>query len=130
MKAKIERWRTKAKRLKSETYALYLAYRDPRTPWYAKVFAALVLSYALSPIDLIPDYIPILGHLDDFVLVPAGIALALRMIPPEVLREARARSAELMDTDKPTSRAAAAVVVLIWLVFGAILIGALLLRRH
>ena len=101
MKGAIEKWRANAKRLKSDIYALYLAYRDPRTPWYAKLFAALVLSYAFSPIDLIPDFIPLLGHLDDLFLVPVGVALALRMIPPEVLQEARAKSAEIMATDVP-----------------------------
>ena len=123
MKSTLERWQAKAKRLQSETYALYLAYRDPRTPWYAKALAALVLAYAFSPIDLIPDFIPLLGHLDDLVLVPAGLALALRIIPPEVLQEARAKSAEVMATDMPTSRAAAIVVAIIWLMLAALLIG-------
>ncbi len=123
MKATIEKWRTKAKRLKSETYALYFAYRDPRTPWYAKVLAALMLGYAFSPIDLIPDFIPVLGHLDDLVLVPVGIALTLRIIPPEVLQEARAKSAEVMATDVPTSRATAIVVAIIWLMLAALLIA-------
>jgi len=123
VKSTLERWQAKAKRLQSETYALYLAYRDPRTPWYAKALAALVLAYAFSPIDLIPDFIPLLGHLDDLVLVPAGLALALRIIPPEVLQEARAKSAEVMATDVPTSRAAAIVVAIIWLMLAALLIG-------
>ena len=123
MKSTLERWQAKAKRLQSETYALYLAYRDPRTPWYAKALAALVLAYAFSPIDLIPDFIPLLGHLDDLVLVPAGLALALRIIPPEVLQEARAKSAEVMATDVPTSRAAAIVVAIIWLMLATLLIG-------
>jgi len=123
VKSTLERWQAKAKRLQSETYALYLAYRDPRTPWYAKALAALVLAYAFSPIDLIPDFIPLLGHLDDLVLVPAGLALALRIIPPEVLQEARAKSAEVMATDMPTSRAAAIVVAIIWLMLAALLIG-------
>ena len=120
MEGTIEKWRAGAKRLRSETYAMYLAYRDPRVPWHAKAFAALVVSYAFSPIDLIPDFIPILGYLDDLILVPAGIALALRMIPPEVMEEARIRSIEAMTTGRPTNRFAAIVVVLIWLSLAAI----------
>jgi uncharacterized membrane protein YkvA (DUF1232 family) len=75
-------------------HALLLAYRDPRTPWYAKAFAALVVAYALSPIDLIPDFIPVLGQLDDLLLIPLGVALAVRMIPREVLADCRARARE------------------------------------
>lgn len=110
--------RERARRLKSETYALYLAYRDPRVPWYAKLVAACVVGYALSPIDLIPDFIPVLGYLDDLVLIPAGIALALRMIPPEVMAECRerARAAE----GRPTNWAAAVVIIAIWLGLAAL----------
>jgi uncharacterized membrane protein YkvA (DUF1232 family) len=78
--------------LKREVQALVLAARDPRTPWYAKWVVAGVLAYALSPIDLIPDFIPVLGHLDDVVLVPLGVYVAVRLIPPEVLAECRARA--------------------------------------
>ena len=120
MEVAIERWRASTKRLRSETFAIYLAYRDPRVPWHAKAFAALVLGYAFSPIDLIPDFIPILGYLDDLLLVPAGIALALRMIPPEVMEEARVRSVEAMSAGRPINRVAAIVVVLIWLSLAAI----------
>ena len=116
----IEKWRVGAKHLRSETYAMYLAYRDPRVPWHAKAFAAMVVGYAFSPIDLIPDFIPIIGYLDDLVLVPAGIALALRMIPPEVMEEARSRSKEAMTAGRPTNRFAAIVVVFIWLLLAAI----------
>ena len=106
-----------ARRLKVEIYALYLAYRDPRVPWYARVFAALVVGYAFSPIDLIPDAIPVLGYLDDLLVVPLGIALAIRMIPPPVLAECReeARNAE----DRPVNRVAAVVVVTIWIALAA-----------
>jgi uncharacterized membrane protein YkvA (DUF1232 family) len=111
---RLEGW---ARRLKVEIYALYLAYRDPRVPWYARVFAALVVGYAFSPIDLIPDAIPILGYLDDLLIVPLGIALAIRMIPPPVLAECReeARNAE----DRPVNRVAAVVVVTIWIALAA-----------
>ena len=120
MEVAIEKWRASTKHLRSETYAIYLAYRDPRVPWHAKAFAALVIGYAFSPIDLIPDFIPILGYLDDLILVPAGIALALRMIPPEVMEEARVRSIEAKTAGRPTNRFAAIVVVLIWLSLAAI----------
>ena len=90
----VQRWQTAARALKRELYALYLASRDPRTPWYAKAAIAGVLAYALSPIDLIPDFIPVLGYLDDLVLLPAGIWMALRLIPPTVMAESRARAEE------------------------------------
>ena len=101
-----------------ETYALYLAYRDPRVPWYARVFAALVVGYAFSPIDLIPDPIPVLGYLDDLILVPLGIALAVRMIPTEILTECREKGREL--TGKPVNRVAAVAVVAVWLALAAL----------
>ncbi len=109
----MERLKRQARRLKTETYAVYLAYRDPRVPLYARVFAALVVGYALSPIDLIPDFIPFLGYLDDLILVPLGLTLVLRMIPDEVLTECREKARTLED--KPVNRKAAAVVVSIWL---------------
>jgi uncharacterized membrane protein YkvA (DUF1232 family) len=108
-------WKARARQLKAEVYALYLAYRDPRVPWYAKVLAACVVGYALSPIDLIPDFIPVLGYLDDLVLIPLGIALTLRLIPPEVMVECRERARTELATRKPVSRAAAAVILAIWL---------------
>src|SRR5262249_44012957 len=114
----IERLRRRARQLNVETFALYLAYRDPRSPWYARVFTACVVAYALSPIDLIPDFVPVLGLLDDLILVPLGIALALRMIPPDVMRECRKRAQEAHQ--RPISRGAAAVIVAIWLVLAAL----------
>ena len=111
----IERWRSQAERLKMDTYAIYLAYKDSRTPWYARLFAACVVGYAFSPIDLIPDPIPILGYLDDLILVPLGVWIALKMIPPPVLAEYREKAQEAIGQDKPASRAAAAVIVAIWL---------------
>ncbi len=101
-----------------ETYALYLAYRDPRVPWYARVFAALVVGYAFSPIDLIPDPIPFIGYLDDLILVPLGIALAIRMIPAEALAECREKAKE--PSKKPVNRVAAVVVVAVWLALAAL----------
>jgi len=106
-------WKSRAKGLKSEVYALYLACKDPRTPWYAKAFAAMVLGYALSPIDLIPDFIPVLGYLDDLVIVPAGMALLIRMIPKEVLEECRER-ARNASRRKLKNWTAGAIIILIW----------------
>ncbi|MEK9803682.1 MAG: DUF1232 domain-containing protein, partial [Curvibacter sp.] len=86
--------RQRARALKAETYVLYLAARHPRTPWYAKLLVAVVVAYAFSPLDLIPDFIPVLGLLDDLVLIPLGLLLALRLVPPQVLAECRARAQE------------------------------------
>jgi len=118
----VESWKIRARRLKGEIYALYLAYRDPRVPWYAKVFAALVVGYAFSPIDLIPDAIPVLGYLDDLLLVPLGIGLALKMIPAEVMDECRERARMAMEEGLPTNRVAAVVIVAVWLL-GVIMVG-------
>lgn len=79
----------RARKLKAETFALYLAARHPETPWYAKLFVAGIVAYAFSPIDLIPDFVPILGYLDDLILIPIGIALAIKMVPPSILAECR-----------------------------------------
>ena len=115
MTGKLEGLKRWARRLKTEVYALYLAYKDPRVPLYARVFAAIVVGYAFSPIDLIPDAIPILGYLDDLVLVPLGVALAIRMIPAPVLAECRVRAREVMARGKPVNKVAAAVVVAVWI---------------
>src|ERR1051326_7426426 len=112
-----ENWKQWARTIKRDVHAVYLAARDPRVPWYAKALAICVAAYALSPIDLIPDFIPILGYLDDLVLVPLGIALAIRLIPPALLEEHRAAAAALSDK-RPTSPAAAAVIIGIWLALG------------
>ena len=109
----LDNLRRRARALKVETLALYHVARDPRVPWYARLFIGVVVAYALSPIDLIPDFVPILGYLDDLILVPLGIVLALRMVPPLVLDECRAR-AEL-DAARPASRAAMLAIFGIWL---------------
>jgi uncharacterized membrane protein YkvA (DUF1232 family) len=111
---RLKRW---AQRLRVEVYALYLAYKDPRVPWYARAFAAVVVAYAFSPIDLIPDPIPVLGYLDDLVIVPLGVALAIKMIPPQILAACReeARGAK----DRPVGRVAAVVVVALWIALAA-----------
>ena len=113
-------WKQYARGLKAEIYALYLAYQDPRTPWYARVFAACVAAYAFSPIDLIPDFIPILGYLDDLILLPIGIFFALKLIPPPVLAENRLRAAELVNQGKPVSTWGAVLIVIIWIISFAV----------
>jgi uncharacterized membrane protein YkvA (DUF1232 family) len=110
----VERMRTKARELKHETYALYLAARHPQTPWFAKLLVAAIVGYALSPIDLIPDFVPILGYLDDLVLLPLGIAWAIRLIPAQVMTECRER-ARATVSGKPRSMVAAAIIILVWL---------------
>src|SRR5713226_4981145 len=104
MLSRIKNW---ARRLSRDVHALYLASRDPRVPWYAKVLAIAVAGYALSPIDLIPDFIPVLGYLDDIIIVPLGILLVIRLIPPEIMAEHRALAAAAQE--RPVSRAAAVV---------------------
>ena len=111
-----------AKRLKAELYALYLAYQDPRVAWYAKLWIGVVVAYAFSPIDLIPDFIPVLGYLDDVILLPLGILIALRLIPPDVMSECRVLAKERLERDgKPVNRVAGAIIVLIWLVLALML---------
>ena len=117
-----ETWKRRARHLKAETYALFLAYRDRRTPWYARIFAACVVAYAFSPIDLIPDFIPVLGYLDDLILIPLGIALALKMIPPQVMADSRVKAQELLDQDRPRNWIAAAAILTVWLALAALAI--------
>lgn len=125
----IEMWKQRARQLKTETYAIYLAYKDPRVPWYARLFAACVVGYAFSPIDLIPDFVPVLGYLDDLVLVPLGIALALKMIPAAVMTECRENARELMAQGKPVNRTAAVIIVAIWLLLAALAIALVIRMR-
>lgn len=114
---RLESW---ARGLKVEVYALYLAYRDPRVSWYARVFAAVVVGYAFSPIDLIPDVVPVLGYLDDLVVVPLGVALAIKMIPPHVLAECREKARDAKN--RPLNKVAAVVIVLVWIVLAVLAI--------
>jgi len=103
----------RARRLKADTLVLYFAARDPRTPWYARLLVASIIAYVLSPIDLIPDFVPVLGYLDDLILVPIGIAFAIKLIPNVVLVDCRARVQTSMQA--PVSRIAGAAVVAVWL---------------
>jgi uncharacterized membrane protein YkvA (DUF1232 family) len=111
----IEQWKQRARHLKREVYALYLACKDPRVPWYARVLALCVVGYAFSPIDLIPDFVPILGQVDDLILIPLGVAAVIKLIPPAVLQESRDKAQAVLSQGKPTNRVAAGVIVLVWL---------------
>lgn len=102
--------------LKAETIALYLAAQDPRTSWYAEWLVIAIVAYALSPIDLIPDFIPIIGLLDDLILVPMGIAIAIRLMPEDVLQEARPWACRFQLSDSRAGRVAAVVIVAVWVV--------------
>jgi len=118
----LDAWRARALQLKTELYALCLAYKDSRTPWYARLLAAAVVGYAFSPIDLIPDPIPVLGYLDDLVLIPLGVFLSLKLIPPVVMSECRLKAAEAIALGKPVNKVAAVVIVLIWIGLAALAI--------
>lgn len=122
----ISRARGWTRTIKRDVHAVWLAARDPRVPWYAKWMALVVAAYALSPIDLIPDFIPVLGYLDDIVIVPLGILLVVRLIPSEVMQEHRETATAAAN--RPVSRAAAAVFVAIWIVC-AVGIAILLMGR-
>jgi uncharacterized membrane protein YkvA (DUF1232 family) len=115
-----------ARSIKRDAHALYFAARDPRTPWYAKALALCVAGYALSPIDLIPDFIPVLGYLDDVIIVPLGIIGVARLIPPEVMAEHRQRAA--LAAERPVSRMAGAIIILIWA--ASLALTAWLLHRY
>ena len=118
----LARLKQRAHQLEAETFALYLAARDPRTPWYVKLLVAGIAAYAFSPIDLIPDFVPVLGYLDDLILIPLGIALAVKLVPYQVLADCRARAQETIRNGKPVSLLASAVIVLIWLVSASLCI--------
>jgi uncharacterized membrane protein YkvA (DUF1232 family) len=107
-------WKQKANLLKTEAFALCLAYKDPRVPWYAKVFMLAVIGYALSPIDLIPDFIPVLGYIDDLIIVPAGVFLAIKMIPKGVLEECREK-AKVSTISNKAKWVVAFIIISVWL---------------
>lgn len=110
---KMKKW---AKNLKKQLLVLYLAYRDERVPWYAKLFTMLVVAYAFSPIDLIPDFIPILGYLDDLILVPLGVYLALKLIPEEVLEDCKRKIEGQSSMNKPKNWITGFLIIIIWLI--------------
>ena len=117
MLSRIKIW---ARSLKRDGHAIYLASRDPRVPWYAKVLAVAVAGYALSPIDLIPDFIPVIGYLDELIILPLGIWLVVSLIPDAVMVEYRAKASEAGQP--PASRAGMAAILLVWMV-GALTLG-------
>ena len=108
-------WKNWAAALKQDTYALYLAARDPRVPRAAKLVIVLVVAYALSPIDLIPDFIPVLGYLDDMLLLPMGIALAIKLMPRDVWEDCKSQARAELASELPRNRAAAIVIATVWL---------------
>jgi uncharacterized membrane protein YkvA (DUF1232 family) len=110
----LEKLKARARALKTEVYAIYLAARDPRTPWYARALIFFVVAHTFSPIDLIPDFIPVLGYLDDLIITPGGLWLAVRLIPPEVLAEARATAAT-REIDRRVGILGATLIILVWL---------------
>lgn len=123
----LERLKAWARALKRDVVALWRAARDSRVPWYAKAVAAAVAAYALSPIDLIPDFIPVLGYLDDLIIVPAGVWLAVRLVPADILDEHRRAAAAA--SGRPVSRAGLVAIVAIWVAAAALLLDWLVLRR-
>ena len=119
-------WKDRVKVLKRETFTLYLACRHPRVPWYAKFLALIVVGYTLSPIDLIPDFIPVVGYLDDLILVPLGIMLVIRLIPADVLAECRQKSEEIVGRATRAGKIAAGVIVAIWILAAALVVRLIL----
>ena len=116
----LDTWKQRAGELKRDVYAVYLGYKDPRVPWYAKLLAACVVAYALSPIDLIPDFIPVLGYLDDLILLPLGIYFVLKLIPDDVMSECPERAKALTAQKRPTNYLAATVIIAIWIIVGVL----------
>ena len=114
MKA-LDTLKIKVKQLKKEIKVLYIAYKKPEVPWYAKALSAIVIGYALSPIDLIPDFIPVLGYLDDLLLIPLGIFLVIKLIPKEILEECRAEAEDAFREGKPKNWIAAGVIAGLWI---------------
>lgn len=123
----MKNWITRAKLVKTELIALYFAYKDSRVPWHARLFIIIVVGYALSPIDLIPDFIPFIGYLDDLILIPLGIKIALKMIPEYLMNEAREKAEKEIIRIKPKLWIAGAIIILIW---ALIIVGLIMLVLH
>ena len=117
--------KNKIKELKKETFALYLAYKDPRIPWWKKAYLALIIGYLFSPIDLIPDFIPILGYIDDLILVPLGILLAVKLIDKKILKECRQKAAEETNGTLPIGKKTSFIIISIWIIGIGLIILAL-----
>ncbi|MCM2998282.1 YkvA family protein [Paenibacillus cellulositrophicus] len=112
----MEQLKAWAKQLKRQVFVLYYAYRDKRSPWYAKLFSMCVVAYAFSPIDLIPDFIPVIGYADDLVLIPLGVLAAIKMMPGEVIEDAKKNADARMNQGKPVNWAAGVMIILLWAV--------------
>ena len=112
----LEKIRTNAKDLKHKTYTLYLVYKDKRIPIWKRLFLGAVIGYAVSPIDLIPDFIPIIGYLDDLILIPVGLAIAIKLIPKDIMYDCEKRALENQDKTIPLGRTASVVIILIWII--------------
>jgi uncharacterized membrane protein YkvA (DUF1232 family) len=119
-----QKLRQKLGDLKIELLAVWFAYRDPRTPWYAKIWAALVAGYAFSPIDLIPDFIPIIGYLDDAIIVPLGVLIAIKLIPKDVMADTRIKAKDWLEQrkQKPQNKTMAVLIVLLWILLFLVVI--------
>jgi uncharacterized membrane protein YkvA (DUF1232 family) len=115
-------WKQRVRALETEVHALYLAYRDPRTPWPARLALALLVGYALSPVDLIPDFIPVIGLLDDLVIIPLGIYFALKLVPPPVMADARSQARAAMEGKSPLRWMGLAMIALAWILITIIVI--------
>ncbi|MDX5417621.1 MAG: DUF1232 domain-containing protein [Hymenobacteraceae bacterium] len=113
----LQKWKSIVRKLKEDIYTLYLAYRDPRVPFHARVVLIITVAYAFSPIDLIPDFIPVLGYLDDLLLLPLGIWLSIKLLPPEVLNEYREKAKQQLLERKP-NYTMAVIIVILWLLMG------------
>ena len=111
----MKRMKEKTSELKKQVFALYLAYKKKETPLIAKVFTVIVVAYALSPIDLIPDFIPVLGYLDDFILIPMGVAIALKLIPAEIMEECRKEADRKLKNNIPEAKVAGVIIVMLWI---------------
>ncbi len=118
------RWKEGARGLRKDVYTLYYAYKDPRVPWYAKALTAAVVAYAASPIDLIPDFIPVIGYLDDLVIVPLGIIIALKAVPKDVLEECRAKAEKANAEGKLRRWYSAFIIITIWVIIAILIVRA------
>ncbi|MHC4872220.1 MAG: YkvA family protein [Planctomycetota bacterium] len=118
----LEKLKKHARHLKQETFTLFLASRDPRTPWYAKLLAASIVAYAFSPIDLIPDFIPIIGYLDDLIVIPIGIALVIKLVPESILADCRLKAKDEIQNRKPVSWFAGGLIIALWLLIALFLV--------
>lgn len=112
---KVKIW---AAKLKRQIFILYVSYKDPRVKWYCKIFVAFVVAYAFSPIDLIPDFIPVLGFLDDIILVPLGIYFSLKMLPPAVIKDATSQVEAIQLKEKPRNWLAGSLIIICWFIIG------------